>query len=427
MTPQSSFMVLAPITRGREQELRDLLASMNQPQRPGMADAENALVPFGQFERLHFARFVVLEAPTAEDVTVYGLPPARWQTSLVFLGDFDGPANTFLADLVARAGAGLREVFAFCQDFSSDSDLLEWMKRHEQPSAASYVNWIGRTVVQIHEEQALHRALVDHLQNGAATASDGESPLALHDRLVSFVDAEQQAGRLPLTPEAPTPLGWRLRNAIDKIGVPIALLVLAPFLLIASPLLVYQLRSREKGDLILLLPPLRRLRLPIRKDPYWAQLKQGVHCGYYRPSNMWWRRARVDGRYVIESFAAADDYVDADGQHVLNWEQAQAAVRAWAAKQTGVGPLTVDDVVDSYLDDLRARKGKRPSARAEGSLRKHFRNHPTFAERRVADLTVADVTAFRNSMVPKDGADEERIRRARDTANRIMSMVSLSH
>ena len=248
MTPQSSFMVLAPITRGREQELRDLLASMNQPRRPGMADAENALVPFGQFERPHFARFVVLEAPTAEDVTVYGLPPAGWQTSLAFLGDFDGPADTFVADLVARAGAGLREVFAFCQDFFPDSDLLEWMKRHEQPSSASYVNWIGRTVVQIHEEQALHRALVSHLQNGAAQASDGDSPVALHDRLVGFVDAEQQAGRLRLTPEAPTPLGWRLRNAIDKFGVPIALLVLAPFLLIASPLLVCQLRSREKAD-----------------------------------------------------------------------------------------------------------------------------------------------------------------------------------
>ena len=96
MTPQSSFMVLAPITRGRERELRDLLASMNQPERPGVADAENALVPFGQFERLHFARFVILEAPTAEDITVYGLPPAKWQTSLAFLGDFDGPADTFL-------------------------------------------------------------------------------------------------------------------------------------------------------------------------------------------------------------------------------------------------------------------------------------------------------------------------------------------
>ena len=169
------------------------------------------------------------------------------------------PRSRFWAISTARpipslpiSSPGLAPVCArssrFASDFSPESDLLEWMKRHEQPSSASYVNWIGRTVVQIHEEQALHRALVDHLQNGAAMASDGESPVALHDRLVSFVDAEQQAGRLPLTPEAPTPLGWRLRNAIDKIGVPIALLVLAPFLLIASPLLVYQLRSREKAD-----------------------------------------------------------------------------------------------------------------------------------------------------------------------------------
>ena len=111
-----------------------------------MADPENALVPFGQFERLHFARFVILEAPTADDIAVYGLPPAQWPTSLAFLGDCDGPADSFLADLVDRAGAGLRQVFAYCQDFSPESDLLDWMKRHEQPSAASYVNWIGRTV-----------------------------------------------------------------------------------------------------------------------------------------------------------------------------------------------------------------------------------------------------------------------------------------
>ena len=36
--------------------------------RPGVADPENALVPFGRFERLHFARFVVLDAATAGDI-----------------------------------------------------------------------------------------------------------------------------------------------------------------------------------------------------------------------------------------------------------------------------------------------------------------------------------------------------------------------
>jgi AraC-like DNA-binding protein len=102
MTPQSSFMVLAPVIEGRVEELRALLASMNQG--PGVVDPDNELVPFGQLERLHVARFVVLEAPTAGDIAVYGLAPLPWQPSLAFLGDIDGEADGFLHDLAARAG-----------------------------------------------------------------------------------------------------------------------------------------------------------------------------------------------------------------------------------------------------------------------------------------------------------------------------------
>jgi hypothetical protein len=212
-----------------------------------MADPDNRLVPFGQFERLHFARFVVLDAPTEEDIVVYDIPPSRWPTSLVFLGDCDGPADAVLADLAERAGPGLRQIFAFCRDFSADGDLLEWMRRHEQRPAASYVNWIGRTVVQAREEQALRAALLDHLHNGGAVRN-GEPPSAVHQRLARFVEGERRAGRLGLTPPEPTPFEWKLRNALHAVGVPIALLALAPFLLLASPVLAYQLRSREKSD-----------------------------------------------------------------------------------------------------------------------------------------------------------------------------------
>jgi hypothetical protein len=245
MTPQSSFMVLAPVTPGRVDELRGLLASMNLE--PGVVDPDNDLVPFSRFDRLHVARFVVLEAPTAGDITVYGLPPLAWPPSLVFLGDIDGPADSFLADLAARAGPGLRRIFAHCQGFSPNGDLLAWMRQHERPSAANYVNWIGRTVRQVHEEQALHQALLGHLHNGAAMAP-GELPSAVHERLIEFVDEERQAGRLTLTPPEPTPADWRLRNTLHAVGVPIALLVMAPFLLVASPVLIVMLRRREKTD-----------------------------------------------------------------------------------------------------------------------------------------------------------------------------------
>ena len=78
MTPQSSFAVVATIEPGREGDLRTMLASMNL--RPGVVDPENGLVPFGRFERLHFARFVVLEDRTGEDIAAHGvvLGATRW-------------------------------------------------------------------------------------------------------------------------------------------------------------------------------------------------------------------------------------------------------------------------------------------------------------------------------------------------------------
>jgi hypothetical protein len=245
MTPQSSFMVLAPVLEGKLDELRALLALMNQG--PGVVDPDNELVPFGRFDRLHVARFVVLEAPAGDDIAVYGMAPEPWPPSLVFLGDIDGPADSFLHELVEQADAGLRKIFSYCQGFSPNVDLIAWMKRHERRSSANYINWVGRTVRQVREEHTLRGVLVEQLHNGAAMAP-GELPSVVRNRLARFVDTERQAGRLKLTPPAPTPSDWRIRNLINLIGVPIVLLVLAPFLIITSPFLVYMLRRREKTD-----------------------------------------------------------------------------------------------------------------------------------------------------------------------------------
>ncbi len=51
MTPQSNFMVLAPVAAGRVGELRQLLASMNTA--PGVVDPRNSVVPFSKFPTLH--------------------------------------------------------------------------------------------------------------------------------------------------------------------------------------------------------------------------------------------------------------------------------------------------------------------------------------------------------------------------------------
>ena len=66
MTPQSSFMVLAPIDPKREAELRRLLESMNDAL--GRVNANNALIPFARFETLHVARLLILDDKTTGDV-----------------------------------------------------------------------------------------------------------------------------------------------------------------------------------------------------------------------------------------------------------------------------------------------------------------------------------------------------------------------
>jgi len=245
MTPQSNFMVLAPVAAGRVGDLRQLLASMNRA--PGIVDPQNPLVPFAHLETLHFARLVVLEDVTQDDITAYGLPQGNYPTYLAFLGDFDGPFDAFLAELVQNAGDGLRRIFSYCEGFLPGADLLGWIKAHNATPATIYVNWIGRTVRQVGEEAALHDALVSYVQRNAE-ALTAMPPAQAYTTLRLYATSEQQAGRLTLTPDAPTPLAWQIKNFIHLLGVPLLLLLLAPFLLIYSPFFFIQLRVHEKSD-----------------------------------------------------------------------------------------------------------------------------------------------------------------------------------
>jgi hypothetical protein len=245
VTPQSHFMVVAPIAGEREGDLKNLLASMNV--RPGVVDPRNGIVPFAEFGRLHFARFLILADQTLDDIRQHGATPPPAVTSLAFLGDCDGHADDFLADLVRRSGSGLRQVFAHCQGFDAGSDLLQWMRAHTKAPAAMYVNWIGRTVQQIHEENALRSALSDYLdKHGDSLAAQG--PRQVFERLAAFVYDEVEAKRLALTAEEPTPLGWRLRNFTHAVAVPVILLLLMPALILYLPVFLYQLRRHEEAD-----------------------------------------------------------------------------------------------------------------------------------------------------------------------------------
>ncbi len=243
MTPQAAFMISAPVAAGQEDALRALVTSMNRL--PGQADAHNPLVPFYQLSGLHVARFTLLHANTNEDIRAHGEVPRPWPATLVFIGDVDGDPALFLAELCVRAGDGLRQIFSHCRGFDADrDDLLQWLLRHNRPPTANYVNWRGRTVKQVREELAL----VDFVRRQVAAADPQLDTRQLHRQVREAVEEAVADLRLRLSPEAPTPLRWRIGNYLNLVGVPLAGVLLLPLAALLALPYLWRLRQLEESD-----------------------------------------------------------------------------------------------------------------------------------------------------------------------------------
>jgi hypothetical protein len=245
MTPQGNFLILAPVRPDREKTLRGLLASMNQS--VGVVDPSNALIPFGDFDRVHFARLLILTDPNAADIAVYDVPVPHLPKTLAFFVDCDGPGEAVLRHLATRAATGLRQLFSCCEGLEDGADLLEWMLRHQKKAAASYVNTVGRTVRQIREEAALYDALADYLSAPDRALAIRE-PRALWCDLAAHAEALIASGSVTLSEPDPTPFGWWLANLANAVGGALLVLLLLPFAILIAPVYLWLLRRHERTD-----------------------------------------------------------------------------------------------------------------------------------------------------------------------------------
>ncbi len=240
-------MVVAPLDVKRTDELRSLLATMNRV--PGMASPDNEIIPFGRLPDLHFARIVILEDQTLDDITTaYGLPRQTYPLYLAFLADFDGDVDRFRKQLISVSRQGLERIFSFCTNFKPGTDIEHWMKQHEHRPSTMYINWVGRTMQQIREENAL-RHVVQTLVFSSSVQFQKSSPEEIRRAVQSFVRKEVSSQKLTLTPLRKAPLSWRIKNLLHLILVPILLLILSPLIVLYLPIFAIQLRRREKRDL----------------------------------------------------------------------------------------------------------------------------------------------------------------------------------
>ncbi len=350
MTPQASFMIVAPVAAAREAELRALLASMNRA--PGTVDENNPLVPFARFAQVHFARLFTMDDTTLDDVGLYGLEPRRYPLYFCFMGEIDGSRGAFLRELARQCEPGLRALFACCEGFAGGADLVGWMRAHEVRPAASYVNWVGRTVRQAREEAALHDALARYLDENAAALA-GQSPRELNETLQAFADDEIAAGRLVLSPEAPTPLWWWLRETAHLVGVPLVLLLFWPLFSALAVLVLVRIRLQEKSD------PQFCPRVPLAQADALARIEdqdvtnQFSAMGSLKPG----RARRWASAFVLWLTDYAARHVFTRG-HLARIKTIHFARWVWLDdKQRLIFCSSYDGGLDSYNDDFINKVG----------------------------------------------------------------------
>jgi hypothetical protein len=103
-----------------------------------------------------------------------------------------------------------------------------------------------------------------------------------------------------------------------------------------------------------------RARLKPSGKPYYRAIDPGLHLGYRKgkAGGKWAMRRYVgEGDYKVETIATADDSADADGVAVLDYRQAQAAIRERFVEYTRLakglpakdGPYTVRACLEEYL------------------------------------------------------------------------------
>ena len=168
-----------------------------------------------------------------------------------------------------------------------------------------------------------------------------------------------------------------------------------------------------------------RLKLPIAKKPIFVRIGHGISLGY--------RRNQTAGTWVLKvsdgkggartsSVGTADDFDDANGISILNYWQAQdlAKKKANSSSDALTAPiLTIRMAAETYLDVLTGQN-PRTAADTRGRLEKHFL--PKFGSQPVTSLTKTKLDGWLTAMI-KSSDDPEVVRRSKDSANRVLTMV----
>lgn len=158
----------------------------------------------------------------------------------------------------------------------------------------------------------------------------------------------------------------------------------------------------------------KREKLSPRREPYWEPLQKGAAVGYRKLENgdgTWIARWRDDDKKQKYRALGNFDLFD----------EAAKAARAWVVScEQGASPkiTTVKEACEAYVESLKAEGRKETAKDAEGRFARLIYSD-TIGKLALDKLKTSHITKWMNNQIDDDDeADDEDIRRSKDSANR---------
>jgi hypothetical protein len=221
----NAYNLILEVEPGRKSDLLAILAQI--------ADElyDNPVFRFPALSRVHFGRFVVLDEVVKDGKLKY---PAY----LVLSTNYDGTLQEHLEELVSHSPEGLDQILRCCRHYPSGTltqqQRIDFLTQHAQYRAYFYRGTWGRSVKQIHREEACRIAAEQHLDELGQTERDSS---AIRQEIVRTIQNNPEY--VAASPVALPQLGW-------KNILPLALFVVATLILLLPFLIV--LRIHEALD-----------------------------------------------------------------------------------------------------------------------------------------------------------------------------------
>ncbi len=147
-----------------------------------------------------------------------------------------------------------------------------------------------------------------------------------------------------------------------------------------------------------------RKKLPIRHQPYFRILSEGVHIGYRKRAGAttWVLRVYKNGAYAVSSIGSADDNIGADGKTYLSWWQAvdrarDLATGAPAKRQEArdIAGYTVAYACADYLAQAHVN-GQKAISDSRNWINRYIL--PELGDVLLSELTARQITRWRNKL-----------------------------